>query len=191
MKKAMSLVLAFAMVLSLAACGGSSSAPAASSGAASTAASTATAQPVAGVCWYNFGDTFIANARQTLNDAAAADGTVKVIDADSQNDVATQTSNMNNFYTQGVNYLVLNNINNNAITELIQQAKDKGVTLIFFGNGGVKYWVWEKAVFMQPSLVWLARDPMMICLAAMGARDKSTKESRNYIDPCKLPCRPR
>ena len=131
MKKAMSLVLAFAMVLSLAACGGSSSAPAASSGAASTAASTATAQPVAGVCWYNFGDTFIANARQTLNDAAAADGTVKVIDADSQNDVATQTSNMNNFYTQGVNYLVLNNINNNAITELIQQAKEKNVTLIF------------------------------------------------------------
>ena len=71
------------------------------------------------------------NARQTLNDAATADGTIKVIDADSQNDVATQTSNMNNFYTQGVDYLVLNNINNNAITELIQQAKDKGVTLIF------------------------------------------------------------
>ena len=114
MKKALALVLVLAMALSLVACGGK---PAAK-------------EAVAGVCWYNFGDTFIANARSTLNNAAA-NGPVKVVDADSLNDVATQTSNMNNFYTQNVKYLVVNNINNNAIGEMIDQAKEKDVTLIF------------------------------------------------------------
>lgn len=132
MKKALSLILAVSLALSLVACGGSKSSSTAAGSTAASGSTTASAkQPVAGVCWYNFGDTFIANARNTLNDAAAKDGTIKVIDADSLNDVATQTSNMNNFYTQGVNYLVLNNINNNAISEIIDQAKEKGVTLIF------------------------------------------------------------
>ena len=87
--------------------------------------------PVAGAIWYNFGDTFIAKARTTLNEAAAADGAIKVVDADSQNDIGTQTSNLNNFYTQGVDYIVLNNINTNAISEIVSQAKDKNTTIIF------------------------------------------------------------
>lgn len=114
MKKALALVLVLVMALSLVACGGKAEEK----------------EAVAGVCWYNFGDTFIANARSTLNNAAA-NGPVKVVDADSLNDVATQTSNMNNFYTQNVKYLVVNNINNNAIGEMIEQAKEKDVTLIF------------------------------------------------------------
>lgn len=131
MKKIISFALALAMVLSLAACGAkeeAAEAPAAEAPAAEAAAPAEEA--VAGVCWYNFGDTFIANARSTLN-AAAENGPVKVVDADSLNDVATQTSNINNFYTQGVKYLVVNNINNNAIAEIIEQAKEEGATLIF------------------------------------------------------------
>ncbi len=131
MKKLLALVLALVMVLSLAACGAkeeAAEAPAAEAPAAEAAAPAEEA--VAGVCWYNFGDTFIANARSTLN-AAAENGPVKVVDADSLNDVATQTSNINNFYTQGVKYLVVNNINNNAIAEIIEQAKEEGATLIF------------------------------------------------------------
>ena len=133
MKKLLALVLALVMVLSLAACGAKEEAPAAEAPAAEAPAAEAAApaeEVVAGVCWYNFGDTFIANARSTLN-AAAEGGAIKVVDADSLNDVATQTSNINNFYTQGVKYLVVNNINNNAIAEIIEQAKEEGVTLIF------------------------------------------------------------
>lgn len=44
----------------------------------------------AGVVWYNFADTFIANARQCLNGIAAADGTISITDADSENDINTQ-----------------------------------------------------------------------------------------------------
>ena len=123
MKKVLALALALVMVLSLAACGGSEA-------AGEKTAEASAEEAVAGVCWYNFGDTFIANARSTLN-AAAEGGPVKVVDADSLNDVATQTSNINNFYTQGVKYLVVNNINTNAIAEIIEQAKEEGVSLIF------------------------------------------------------------
>lgn len=139
MKKTLSLILALAMAGSMTACGGTGTPDAASSAAPPSGAEAAPAsagentgkQPVAGVCWYNFGDTFIANARNTLNKAAQEDGSIKVTDADSLNDVATQTSNMNNFYTQKVDYLVLNNINTNAISEIVAQAKEKDTTIIF------------------------------------------------------------
>ena len=87
--------------------------------------------PVAGVIWYNFADTFIQNARQTLLNTAAADKTIEVIDADSLNDAATQTNNLNSMYTKGVKYLVLNNINTAGISEICEQAKAEGVTMIF------------------------------------------------------------
>lgn len=139
MKKTLSLILALAMAGSMTACGGTGTPDAASSAAPPSGAEAASAsagentgkQPVAGVYWYNFGDTFIANARNTLNKAAQEDGSIKVTDADSLNDVATQTSNMNNFYTQKVDYLVLNNINTNAISEIVAQAKEKDTTIIF------------------------------------------------------------
>lgn len=135
MKKILCVLLALSMCAGITACGGStapSAAPSTGSTAeASSAAAPAGKQSVAGVCWYNFGDTFIANARNTLNQAAQTDGAIKVNDADSLNDAATQTSNMNNFYTQGVDYLVLNNINTNAISEIVAQAKEKDTTIIF------------------------------------------------------------
>ena len=85
----------------------------------------------AGVVWYNFADTFIANARQCLNNVAAADGTIAITDADSENDITVQDNNVNNFYTQGVKYLVLNNINMAAADTIAATMKEKGVVGIF------------------------------------------------------------
>ncbi len=93
---------------------------------------------VAGVCWYNFADTFIANARQTLLNVSEADATIKVIDADSQNDTANQTNNMNNFLTKDVDYLVLNNINTGAISEICEQLKEAGCYGIFANTDSPK-----------------------------------------------------
>ena len=88
-------------------------------------------KPVAGVCWYNFADTFISNARQALINVSKADGSVEVTDADSQNDTATQTNNMNNMFSKDVNYLVLNNINTGAIDEICNQILEQGCYGIF------------------------------------------------------------
>lgn len=147
-KKALALLLGICMI-TMTACGstssqtsGEASAPAAQDGAAEEGGADdasgaeedqapAAGSAVAGVVWYNFADTFISNARQTLINIGAADGTITITDADSTNDVSTQTSNMNNFFTQGVDYLVLNNINTGAISEICDQIQAEGCYGIF------------------------------------------------------------
>ncbi len=96
-----------------------------------TAASNSASGAAAGVVWYNFADTFISNARQCLNNISAADGTVAVTDADSQNDTTIQDNNMNNFFTQKPKYFVLNNINNAATSKIVDQCKEQGLITIF------------------------------------------------------------
>ncbi|MDD2970898.1 MAG: galactose ABC transporter substrate-binding protein [Lachnospiraceae bacterium] len=138
-KKLVSVLLSTAMVATmLSGCGNSSQDTATET--TTTAATEASAEgdtaksgdaPVAGVCWYNFADTFISNARQSLINIAEADGAVSVEDADSQNDTATQTNNMNNMFSKDVDYLVLNNINTGAIDEICNQILDQGCYGIF------------------------------------------------------------
>lgn len=140
MKKLISILLSTSIALSTAACSSGSSGTSAGGGtstavsSASTAASSSAAQSgkkKAGVCWYQFSDTFIANARQSLLNIAQADGNIAVSDADSTNDQNVQDNNMNNFFSQGVDYLVLNNINLGGISNIVNQCKQKGITTIF------------------------------------------------------------
>ena len=106
--------------------------PAGTSGGAEAAAGTESAGgATAGVIWYNFADTFIANARQCLGNVAAADGTIKISDADSQNDITVQDNNLNNFLTQKPKYLVINNINNPAADSIAKTCTDNGIVAIF------------------------------------------------------------
>lgn len=131
MKKFLAVLLALTLSFSLVACGGAKNDNKAEGEQAPADNAAKGELPVVGAIWYNFGDTFIANARTTLNDAAANGGKIKVNEADSQNDIATQTNNINNFYSQGVDYLVLNNININAKGEIIEQAKSNSTPIIF------------------------------------------------------------
>lgn len=145
-RKIVSGLLVTTMIASLSACGSSSTgASKADAGAAKTDAGTAGAgaantdtaasasgkAATAGVIWYNFADTFISNARQTLNNVAATDGTIKITDADSQNDTTIQDNNMNNIFTQHPDFFVLNNINNAATSQIVQSCKSEGITTIF------------------------------------------------------------
>ncbi|MBS6951843.1 MAG: substrate-binding domain-containing protein [Enterocloster asparagiformis] len=103
-----------------------------SEAAGETAAGTAASEgATAGVIWYNFADTFIANARQCLNNVSTADGTIKISDADSQNDITVQDNNLNNFLTQKPKYLVINNINNPAADSIAKTCNDNGIVAIF------------------------------------------------------------
>lgn len=145
MKKIVALILVLAMGLSMVAC--KAQAPAASTEPAATEAAaveatTAPEEPAApetkpataGVCWYNFADTFISSARQTLEDAAAASGWLTLSSADSAFDVPTQANNVNLFLTQNVDYLLVNNLDTAGTANLIQQAKDAGKTIIFLNT---------------------------------------------------------
>lgn len=85
----------------------------------------------AGVLWYQFADTFIANAKNNLENISKADGRIEVVSADSQNDIANQTNNMNNFFTQGKDFIVVNNINTAATDEIAEQIVNAGSTAIF------------------------------------------------------------
>ena len=87
-------------------------------------------KPDVGALWYNFGDTFIATARQCLINIANADDYFNLTDADSQNDVPTQTNNLNNMLTQGKQYIVINNINDNDVDNVIQGIVDQGCKVV-------------------------------------------------------------
>lgn len=140
-KKLVSILVVSALVSSLAACGQSSGENATTDNAAPAQTTTEVAQTeaaapskssaTAGVVWYNAADTFIANATQCLNSISSADGTISVISADSQSDTTVQDQKVSNFYTQGVKYLVLNNINNAATDEIAAQMGKEGVVGIF------------------------------------------------------------
>ena len=132
MKKYLAMILALTMVLGLVACGGSSAPAATEAPAAQAPAAEAGPAPaVAGAVWYQFADTFISNTRAVLEGKAAESGWLTVNAADSKFDVPTQMNNINMFYTQGVDYLLINNFDANSTSALVEQAKEEGKTIIF------------------------------------------------------------
>lgn len=142
MKKSIALLLVLLMCLPLAACSSSTpaatAAPVATEAPASTEAPAATEAPAqgpapatAGVCWYNFADTFISNARGALEGAAGESGWLTLSSADSAFDIPTQMNNFNLYITQGVDYVLINNIDPTATGDFIKKAQDAGKTIIF------------------------------------------------------------
>lgn len=128
MKFSKSLLAGVVTASMLAGCGGSA---AAGTSLSTASAASGNAKATAGVVWYNFADTFISNARAVLNNVSAADGTIKVTDADSQNDTSIQDNNMSNIFTQHPDFFVLNNINNAATSDIVNQCKQQDITTIF------------------------------------------------------------
>lgn len=107
----------------------------------------------AGALWYNFADTFIANAKNTLEAISKEDGRIEVTSADSMNDVGNQTSNLNNMLTQGKDFISINNINTAQGDEIAQQILDAGAKVVF-------------ANCTLPSDETLAKDGVYSCTSA-------------------------
>ncbi len=142
-KKIISILMSTAMGITVLTGCGSTPAATTDSNVAETATETIEAdvsadspssQKTAGVIWYSFADTYTANAKQSLDNISAADGTIKVIDADTQNDLTIQDNNISNFFTQNVDYLLLQNINHKATSEIVNRCKEQGVTTLFVGT---------------------------------------------------------
>lgn len=123
MKKFLSLSLALLLAFTMTACGDASASEEAGKAGAEE-------QLVAGMVWYNFGDTFITATRNAVSDAAEG-GKIKIDAADSQVDISTQTNNINNLLTKDVDFLTINNINPAGAPEYIAKAKEKDIPVIF------------------------------------------------------------
>ena len=153
MKKFLAMILALAMVLSLAACGGKAEAPAAEAPAADGAI-------LAGKT-VGFAQTdSMSSWRTTETDSIkasveAAGGTFVVKDA--QGDIATQASDVADLIALGVDYLVVAPLEDNGLQDVLVEAMEAGIPVILVdraiaGEAGVHYttaiasdFVWEGA----------------------------------------------
>ena len=85
---------------------------------------------VAGIVWYNYGDTFITSARNAVT-AAADSGSIKLLSTDSQGDIAIQANNINTLLARNVDYICINNISPNDSASMIKKAKDRDIPILF------------------------------------------------------------
>lgn len=157
MKKFVSLAIAFLLVATLAACGGSSSSTAAStpasapaSEAASAAESTEPASSAAaseaapaggdqfadvaiGTCIYKFDDTFMTGVRNAMTDTANTLGaTLEIVD--SQGSQPTQNEQVDTFITKGVNALAINAVDRTAAGPIADKAAAEGLPIVFLNR---------------------------------------------------------
>ena len=144
MKKALSLILALAIVLTLTACSTvKQEAP-----ADDTATETPTSEPAkpdstdgagkvtAGVFWYDFSDAFLSTVRDALGKSLAAAG-IAYTDYDAASTQATQNDQIDTAISQGTNLLIVNIVDTAAVDAaqaICDKAKAAGIPIIFFNR---------------------------------------------------------
>ena len=124
MKKIIAMLLALALVLSLAACG--AKAPAAEKTEGGEVA----------VFWYTFGDTYLSSVRAAMNEAFTAAG-VKYQDYDANNSQTTQTEQIQTAITKGASALVVNIVDassDDATQAILDMAKSANLPIVFFNR---------------------------------------------------------
>ncbi|MBB6215245.1 methyl-galactoside transport system substrate-binding protein [Anaerosolibacter carboniphilus] len=126
MKKFLVLVLALAMVLSLAACGAKQPAEPAAP------AEGPAANPKIGVTIYKFDDNFMSFVRRAI-ETGAKDKADLVLN-DSQNNQATQNEQVDMMISKGVKSLAINLVDPQAAPTIIEKAKAAGLPVIFFNK---------------------------------------------------------
>jgi len=151
MKKVLSLVLALALVASLAACGGggggetkapeteaaSTQAPA---GTEATTAGGETQAPAAGgaggnvgVCIYKFDDAFMTTYRDALKVLLEEKGYTPTF-MDGNNDQSKQNEQINTFITQGVDALIINPVMTSAADQIIATVKQADIPTVLINR---------------------------------------------------------
>ena len=145
MKKFAALAVAGCMAVSLAACGGSASAPASSEAASTESAATSAAESAAesvveatqgakvGVCIYKFDDAFMTTYRNKLQEILEGKG-YEVTIVDGNNDQAKQNEQINTFITQGVDALIINPVMTSAADQIISTVKDADVPTVLINR---------------------------------------------------------
>lgn len=143
-KRILALLLASAMVLSLAACGGSKTddktdgTPAATeeAGGSETTGDTALADKKVGVCIYQFADNFMTLFRTELENYLVAQGfskeNIKIMDG--ANDQATQSGQIDAFIAEGVDVLIINPVNSSSAATITDKVVAAGIPLVYINR---------------------------------------------------------
>ncbi len=122
MKKLLTLLLVFTMVLSLAACG--STQPAGGGDGEDL--------PKIGVTIYKFDDNFMSFVRRSIE--KNADGKAELILNDSQNNQANQNDQVDMMISKGVKALAINLVDPQAAPTIISKAKKADIPIVFFNK---------------------------------------------------------
>ena len=144
MKKILAVLLALLMVFSLSACGET---------AGNEGGDTKETKTVKiGVAIYQFDDNFMTLYRQDIQkyfDDLSANGDVKyeVTIVDGANDVATQTEQVNNFITQGVDGLIVNLVQTSS-DALAKAVVDSGIPCVFINREIADFEYSEKTCYV-------------------------------------------
>ena len=124
MKKFLALMMAFAMSLSLVACGG---------GDKSGDASKTEEGGTIGVCIYKFDDAFMTTYRNALQKILEDKG-YKVTVVDGNNDQAKQNEQINTFITQGVDALIINPVMTSAAATIVDTVKAADIPTVLINR---------------------------------------------------------
>lgn len=127
MKKILALVLAFVLVLSLAACQGTDNGGNAGGETGSTGAKKI------GICIYKFDDNFMTTYRGFL-ETMLKEKNYEVTIVDSNNDQAKQTEQINTFISQGVDALIINPVMTTAADKIVEQVKAAGIPTVLINR---------------------------------------------------------
>ena len=163
-RKVVSVILATAMVASMVAgCGGSNNAStnnagtttdaaasdassdtsndaaateAADAGDAATDADASLADKKVGVCIYQFSDNFMTLFRTELENYLVEKGFSKdnITIVDGANDQATQTGQIDNFITEGVDVLIINPVNSSSAATITDKVVAAGIPLVYINR---------------------------------------------------------
>ncbi len=139
LNKLFKTMMAGAMALSLAACGGNDApASTADSGASSAASSTAAASGdgEVSVFYYTYGDDYISTVRAAL-DKDLEEAGINYVDYDGANNQTQQTEQVQTAIAKGSKCLVVNLVDTasqDAATNIVEQAEAAGIPVIFFNR---------------------------------------------------------
>ena len=198
MKKLVSVMAAVAMTATMMA-GCSSSQPAETTAAATEAATEAAAEEKAeeteaaeetaeaaaeaasgdladkkvGVCIYQFSDNFMTLFRNELQSYLEAQGfkAENITIVDGANDQATQTNQIQNFITQGVDVLIINPVNSSSAATITDMVADANIPLVYI----------NREPDAQEEQRW-ADNNMKVCYVGCDARQSGTMQGELIAD---------
>ena len=171
MKKLLALVLAAVMALSLVACGGSSD-----------AGSDVKTYKV-GVAIYQFDDNFMTLYREELKSYFETKNTdevkYEVTLVDSKNDMATQTDQIRNFITQGMDLIICNLVQTSSADAIIDEVVAADIPLVLINREPLKYDA--DGVPMKEAYEGILDNPT-VCYVGADARQSGTYQGEIVLE---------